>query len=326
LLETAEGPVETHTGPAPTRQATKSRRFELHYEAAIREAPSGSRNVDVWLPVAQDTDFQKVRINGLSAPAGHEIRIEPSLGNRILHVRVPASRLPLAVRIDYEIERAERRTDLAAQTNGASLARSERELYLAGTELVPVGEGVIAMSGFKASGSDPLATARAAYDHVMARMRYDKPADSGWGRGSTEWACKTGFGNCTDFHAYFMSLARTKGVPARFVMGLSLPTDKREGEVGGYHCWAEFFVDGRGWIPVDISEADKIADQQPEMIDYCFGGLTVDRVEFSSGRDVRLLPAQRGAPLNFFIDPYCEIDGTPAPKGTVIRKVTFKDL
>jgi len=37
----------------------------------------------------------------------------------------------------------------------------------------------------------------------------------GWGRGDAKWACDAKFGNCTDFHSYFMGLARSKGPPAR---------------------------------------------------------------------------------------------------------------
>src|SRR5215472_14431830 len=33
---------------------------------------------------------------------------------------------------------------------------------------------------------------------------------------------------------------------------------------------------------------------------------------FSLGRDIRLKPAQKGDPLDFFIYPYAELDGKPA--------------
>ena len=29
----------------------------------------------------------------------------------------------------------------------------------------------------------------------------------------------------------------------------------------GYHCWAEFYVKGKGWIPVDASDASKTTDR-----------------------------------------------------------------
>ena len=56
------------------------------------------------------------------------------------------------------------------------------------------------------------------------------------------------------YHAYFIALTRAVGIPARFAIGVTIPADKSEGTIEGYHCWAEFFADGR-WIPVDISEA-----------------------------------------------------------------------
>jgi len=312
--------------PAPTRGGAKSRRFALRYEATVKSAPAGSREVDLWLPVAGDTPFQTVILKSVSAPAGYTIAVEPTLGNRIFHVRVPASSLPLTVRLDYDVTRNERRTDLAAKRSGATLSPSDRDRYLAGSPLVPVGASVDSLSGFDGATGDSLAVARAAYDHVMSKMRYDKPANSGWGSGSTEWACKEGFGNCTDFHAYFMSLTRTHGIPSRFLMGMPLPPDKKEGEIAGYHCWAEFFAPERGWVPVDISEADRAADQQPEMTEFYFGGLTADRVEFSTGRDVKLVPQNRGGALNFFIYPYCEIDGREAPKDVIGRRFTFQDV
>jgi transglutaminase-like putative cysteine protease len=310
---------------AATRPDAKSRHFTFRYEATVSAAPAGAQHVDLWLPVAQDTQFQKIRVTNVSAPAGHEINVEPTLGNRIFHVRVPASSLPLAVAIDYDVVRQERCTDFSAPVHDAALAPSVRAGYLAGSKLVPVGADVESMAGFHASSGDTVAVARGIYDHVLARMRYDKPANSGWGKGSTDWACKEGFGNCTDFHSYFMSLARTEKIPARFSMGFPLPTDSHEGTIGGYHCWAEFFVDGRGWIPVDISEAWKVKTKQPAMVDYYFGGLTPDRVEFSQGRDVPLVPAAAGGARNFFVYPYCEIDGKEAAADSVAKKFSFKD-
>jgi transglutaminase-like putative cysteine protease len=280
----------------------------------------------LWIPIAQDTEFQRVEVERIVAPAGHAIAVEPTLGNRILHVRLPVAELPLEVFVDYEVERYERLTDLAATREGRTLAAAERSRYLGSSELVPVGAEVSVLARFAPHSDDELGLAHDVYDHVLQRMYYDKPANSGWGRGSTPWACTEGFGNCTDYHAYFMSLTRTHGIPSRFIMGLPLPADVREGEVGGYHCWAEFFVEGKGWIPVDISEADKAAATSPGMVEYYFGGLTADRVEFTHGRDVRLVPAARVGTLNFFIYPYCEIDGVPAPKDAVVRRFSFSDL
>jgi transglutaminase-like putative cysteine protease len=116
-------------------------------------------------------------------------------------------------------------------------------------------------------------------------------------------------------------MARSCGIPARFAIGLPLPRSRTpaEAEIVGYHCWAELYVEGRGWVPVDASEAVK----DPSRREYFFGHHDENRLELSRGRDLTLEPAQRGGPLNFFVEPYAEVDGRPHQ--AVDRRVTFRD-
>jgi hypothetical protein len=60
-------------------------------------------------------------------------------------------------------------------------------------------------------------------------------------------------------------------------------------KIGGYHCWAFFHTEDRGWVPVDVSEPDK----HPEMKDYYFGSLTEDRVTFRSAATSIWCPRRR---------------------------------
>ncbi|AMC63804.1 hypothetical protein RN09_2056 [Mycobacterium tuberculosis variant africanum] len=78
--------------------------------------------------------------------------------------------------------------------------------------------------------------------------------------GSTEHALTCSVGNCNDIHALFVSLCRSVDIPARFVLGQALELPQpgaQDCEVCGYHCWAEFFVAGLGWLPADASCATK---------------------------------------------------------------------
>jgi transglutaminase-like putative cysteine protease len=161
--------------------------------------------------------------------------------------------------------------------------------------------------------------ARAIYDHVLSRMTYDKN-HQGWGLGSTRHACEVGKGNCTDFHALFNSLCRASGIASGFEIGLYLPYEKNSTEaLGGYHCWAFFLVSGKSWVPVDCSEADRF----PNRKEYFFGGHTPNRVTLSTGRDITLAPAQKGEPLNYFLNPYAEADGQPVKTE---KTWSFRDL
>ena len=161
--------------------------------------------------------------------------------------------------------------------------------------------------------------ARAIYNHVVATVKYDKTG-KGWGRGDIYYACEERRGNCTDFHAIFIGYARAMGIPARFAIGFPLPADRVEGQIAGYHCWAEFYAKGIGWVPVDASEAAK----NPNKREYFFGAHDENRVELSKNRDVVLAPPQQGEPLNYFVYPYVEVEGKPVPVTGV--EVRYRDL
>jgi transglutaminase-like putative cysteine protease len=150
-----------------------------------------------------------------------------------------------------------------------------------------------------------LMRARALYDHVIDRMRYMKHG-SGWGKGDAVYACHSLTGNCSDFHSYFIALARSVGIPARFAIGASIPSERDEGGIDGYHCWAEFLADGKWW-PVDISEGDKYT----ALATYYFGHHPANRFELSRGRDLLVEPGPASGPMNFLAYPVLEIGGQP---------------
>ena len=139
-----------------------------------------------------------------------------------------------------------------------------------------------------------------------------------FGNGNSLYACDIGVGNCTDYHSYFISLNRTLGVPARFHMGFPIPAGS-EGKVGGYHCWADYYVEGKGWFPVDISEADK----DPSKVEYFFGKVDENRVEMMIGRDFELFGYESGI-ANLFIYPILEVNDKES-KGFK-KNFTYKNI
>jgi len=139
-----------------------------------------------------------------------------------------------------------------------------------------------------------------------------------YGNGNSLYACDIGVGNCTDYHSYFISLARTMDVPSRFHMGFPIPSGS-EGVVGGYHCWADYYVEGEGWYPVDISEADK----DPSKIDYYFGTVSDSRFEMMVGRDFKLVGYDGGV-MNLFVYPILEINDKKSKNFK--KSFTYKEL
>ena len=99
-------------------------------------------------------------------------------------------------------------------------------------------------------------------------------------------------------------MAHAAEVPARFKIGLTVP-EGNQGEIPGYHCWAEYYEEGKGWRPVDASEAWK----HPERKEAYFGNFDTNKFLISVGRDIELVPEQAGEPVNIFFYPYIEVDG-----------------
>ncbi|HMC65912.1 MAG TPA: transglutaminase domain-containing protein [Gemmataceae bacterium] len=300
-----------------SKKPARSRKFEFAYAATVTGLPPG-KVARVWLPVPPTNEEQQVKMVAKDLPEKHKISREPKYGNDILYVEARAGEDgAVFLSVTYRVLRREVKADLKEHDDTAA----EFARFLAPDAKVPIGGKPLELIKDKKIPEDQLAMGELFYEVVNNHMRYSKEG-TGWGRGDAVWACDSKYGNCTDFHSLFISLARSHKIPAKFEMGFPIPEKRGEGEVAGYHCWAKFRPQGKGWVPVDISEANK----NPKMKDYYFGNLTEDRVTFTTGRDLTLVPKQTGEPLNFFVYPYVEVDGKAYPAEKVKRKFTYKDV
>jgi transglutaminase-like putative cysteine protease len=286
--------------------AQESRHFTFHYAFSVKSLPNGKK-VRIWIPAAQSDPYQDVKVVSIKGDIPIKKSRESKYGNEIYFAETDGATQPeLHFDVEYDVVRHERvALNPVPHLVTASLSNKERQEDLQPDALVPVSGLPANLAVTVTRGKTlPLEKARAIYDYVFTTMKYDKTG-TGWGHGDVLYACDAKKGNCTDFHSLFIAMARSQGIPARFEIGFPLPPDKHSAEIAGYHCWSDFYIDGKGWIPVDISEAWK----HPEKHDYFFGSHDVNRVQFSMGRDLRLNPPQDGKPLNYFVYPYVEVDG-----------------
>lgn len=285
--------------------AQDSRHFTFHYAFTVKNLPVGKK-VRIWIPEAHSDAYQEVKVISATGDIPLTKTSEPKYGNQMFYAEAATQQPDLHFQIEYEVIRHERiALGPEAHPTPVSLSSSEKRKDLQPDILVPVTGLPAELAAKVTEGKNrPIEKARAIYDYVFSTLRYDKTG-TGWGRGDVLYACDAKKGNCTDFHSLFIAMARSQGIPARFEIGFPLPSDKHSAEIAGYHCWSDFYVDGKGWIPVDISEAWK----HPEKRDYFFGSHDVNRIQFSMGRDLKLSPPQDGKPLNYFVYPYVEVDG-----------------
>ena len=295
-----------------------SRTFSVEYVGKISEIPAGARKLRLWIPVPQDTTVQTIK--NVSFSKEPKIAVESKYGNKVAYWEIENPGAALDVTMKFDCTRVEIKTDLAALKSEGQDEAGSFEVFRKADKLVLVDDEMRKLSeGVTQGKTGTVEKCRAIYDYVLSKMTYDKNHE-GWGKGSTRHACDVGKGNCTDFHALFNSLCRAQGIASGFEIGLYLPYERKKDEkLGGYHCWAFFRVPGKTWVPVDCSEASRI----PERKDYFFGGHTANRVTLSTGRDLTLAPAQDGAPLNYFLNPYAEADGKAVKTD---KAWSFKDL
>jgi len=300
------------SGPGPQASAAlpHERKFEFEYKATIKDIPTSAQKVDLWIPVPHDSPFQNITDLQIDSPYPYQVHTA-QYGNRVLHISLnKPQQSSFTVLMRFNAVRKEHIQERLQQV-GTAKVKDERDpnmaRWLQPDRLVPI-DGKIkqwALEVVDAAGAKTdLEKARAIYNHIVATVKYDKNGE-GWGRGDIYYACDARRGNCTDFHAIFIGYCRALGIPARFAIGFPLPADRGAGQVSGYHCWAEFYAKGIGWVPVDASEAAK----NPAKREYFFGAHDENRVEFTIGRDLLLDPKQTGETLNFFIYPYAEVDG-----------------
>ena len=287
-------------------KAAESRTFEVEYVGKVSGIPEGTKQLRVWMPVPETTTVQEIR--NLSFSKEPKLATEPKYGNKIAYWEIAAPGATAEITMKFVCTRLEIKTDLEALAVDGKDADAAFGVYRNPDKLVYVNDDIKKMAAEITKGKQgTVAKARAIYDYVVSKMTYDKNHE-GWGRGSTEHACKVGKGNCTDFHALFNSLCRAEGIASGFEIGLYLPYARKSDEkLGGYHCWAFFRVPGKTWVPVDCSEASRFADKKEAF----FGGHTSNRVTLSTGRDITLEPKQAGEPLNYFLNPHAEADGKP---------------
>ncbi|MHC4250861.1 MAG: transglutaminase-like domain-containing protein [Planctomycetota bacterium] len=267
--------------------------FDFTYRAVLSEIAAPAR---MWLPFPETDRFQTVEVVSVDAPGKQSKLKDREHGNHILLLELGPGDSGKTVKIRYRVKRLEKAAYEAEEPDPSR--------YLAPARVLPARDRLADIAGRVVEGKKgELVRARALYDHVIDHMRYMKYG-TGWGKGDAIYACDIGTGNCSDFHSYFVALARAVGIPARFASGASIPSERDEGGIDGYHCWAEFYADGKWW-PVDVSEGDKYSS----LATYYFGHHPANRFELSRGRNLVVEPGPVSGPISFLAYPVLEIGG-----------------
>lgn len=295
------------------------RSFLVEEKIRLKNIPDDIDKLRIWIPYPVSDSSQRIDNFKLSSAFDSSIIEDDEYGNKIIYLK-PKQKIAAAgaseMTVSFKVERREYGApfDPAISEKGASR-------FLKPDRLVPVNGRIKKLAEKITRGKEgDLEKVRVIYNYIIDELTYSKDDPNVCGIGDSLLTLEHKKGICTDYHSLFISLVRSLGIPAKFEIGFKIPEDKSQGRLNGYHCWAKFYLKDKGWIPVDISEADK----HPEKKDYFFGHIDENKVHLTSGRDINLKYANDSQPLNFFVWPYVEAGGLQF--NDVDVEVSFKDL
>lgn len=145
---------------------------------------------------------------------------------------------------------------------------------------------------------EALALAKAAYKYTQDSLNYSlsSPAVNKGALAALEY----GEGSCVEYASLFTALCRAGGVQARIVNGFAndlhtLDLENLKSNLGkSRHQWAEFYLPGQGWIPVDPT----LAKPGREL----FGSLPIGYYLIQNYEDLPVKCSYQGSNLNINFD------------------------
>jgi len=274
------------------------------------------KDVQLWIPYPVTDEHQNisnVKIAGDYDEAA--VYTDRTFKTPMLYARWENGNKSRKLKFSFDVKRQEViKRDFPATE--AAWDPADYSLYLASTRLGPVDGGVKKLAEKITAGQTTvLGKAKAIYDWTCENT-YRNPETRGCGLGDVYKLLKEPGGKCTDISSIFVALARAAGVPAREVFGLRQGKKPVQDISKWQHCWAEFYLPGYGWVPVDPADVRKMMLKQnlklsdsrtKEYRAYFWGGIDPYRIKLGEGRDLTLNPPQAGQPVNYLMYPFAQV-------------------
>lgn len=300
---------------APAVLFAKSQSGTITMEFDLSSQPN-EKDTRLWIPYPisdEDQLITEIHVTGDYAESG--VYTDQKYSTPILYAKWDKGAASRKLTFSFHVERQEVvRRDFPQKEKAWN--PEDFTMYLQPTSLGPINGQVKDLADTITKGKTSVATkTKAIYDWVVENMHRD-PETIGCGKGDVCALLAAPGGKCTDIHSVFIALCRAAGVPAREIFGIRQGKEPVVDITTWQHCWAEFYLPGYGWVPVDPADVlkkmlvDKLQLSDPaikEARQYFWGAWDQYRVKLAVGRDIQLNPFQEGAPLNDFGYPFAQI-------------------
>lgn len=254
----------------------------------------------IWLPYPIETDCQTgVELIGISPAEYAAGQPDPGADLGQVYFEIPLDKLKEDLSIAVECDFTHYQQQFVIDPARVEAYDKNSELYRQYTRSQgnTVFNESIRQTALRVTGgeSNPCLAAQKIYNYVVKDIAYSfMPHVAlpvlGWPE--SVFVHENGYGDCGSQSMYFSALCRSIGIPARTTGGYQMFSS-----TAGTHFWAEFYLPGYGWVPVDTSVAQLAGyspDLSPEEIAefeaYFFANQDPYRMVIQKDVDLPLIP------------------------------------
>jgi sugar lactone lactonase YvrE len=227
--------------------------YTIHFK---NEGPDPVQTADFYLAVPMDRYHQRILAGPKFTLPPQDIA-ENMWKQKVAHFSMrdipPGKHLELGMSVDASLFQT-RFWILPDKVRSLGTIQKEiRRQYLANNSKYRINSPVVREAVRKAVGSEtnPYWIARKIYQYVLNKLDYS--LQGGWD--PVPLLLERGTGSCSEYTFVLIALCRAAGVPARYVGGVVTRGDDAFVD-NVFHRWAEVYLPGYGWIPVDPDRGD----------------------------------------------------------------------
>lgn len=228
-----------------------------HSVSIPREKLPATGLFKMWFPLPVTLAYQQP-VGVLSIELANYVKLPPSTSGSIstLYMEVPLEELtgPLNAEVRFKFTHYEQHFNVDPALVGSYDTTDPDYIEYTRSQGNVVVTPDIKATAVRVAGGEknPYLAARKLYDYMMKTIDYSfMPHLLFYPRSNlaeSAYMHEYKVGDCGAQGAYFASLCRAIGIPARVPGGFQLFTNNF-----GSHFWAEFYVPNYGWLPVDPS-------------------------------------------------------------------------
>jgi transglutaminase-like putative cysteine protease len=271
------------TGKPGTKTFRDKRSYTFSHSVQIQVRQAASPNtLYLWVPRPTVSAAQR-KAELLSRSM--EPFVENHQGTSLFQLTNLAPESTVELRQTWLVEVYAQETSVRYQNIKQDTASPIHTAFTQATSLLPADDEAIKALGAKICDRErnPYLKAQKIYQWLLKEGNIDtSPTDP---PDSVLEALKSGQADSYTAALLFCSLARSVGIPAIPVSGALI-----RGTAALRHYWAEFWIDGFGWIPLDPALGAGAAPEgftlRPDASAWYFGNLDNQHIAFSRGQTV----------------------------------------